>query len=109
MMRSGSIVLLLVTVATVSHAEPPPFRWPGNSVPSLRQAIQGEVARFAEAEAAATQRPQSSPVATRRRIWFKRHPLWTAAIVGAASGFLVGYLPGDDAVFHDSLPASTAL
>jgi hypothetical protein len=100
MMRSGLVVLLLFTLATVSRAEPLAPRWPAGPVPSLRQAIQGEVARLAEAEAAATRGRPSSP-ATRPRSWFKRHPVWTAAIVGAASGFLVGYLPGDDAVFDD--------
>jgi hypothetical protein len=100
MVRTGLVILLLLTVATVSRAEPLAPRWPAARVPSLQQAIRGEVARLAEAEVAATRGRQSSP-ATRPRSWFKRHPAWTASIVGAASGFLVGYLPGDDAVFDD--------
>jgi hypothetical protein len=36
-----------------------------------------------------------------RRRWVQRHPIWTAALVGFGSGFLIGYLPGDDAVFDD--------
>jgi hypothetical protein len=100
MVCSGTAFLLLV-VATGSPAEPRPSPWPVGRVPSLRQTIQSEVARFAGAEGAATQRPQLSPPATGRRSWFRRHSVWTAAVVGAASGFLVGYLPGDDALFDD--------
>ena len=99
MVRNGSVLLLLV-VASVSHAEPPPSPSSGG-VTSFGRAIQSEVARFAEAEAAATHPPPLSPAAVRRRSWCGRHPVWTAAIAGAASGFLVGYLPGDDAVFDD--------
>ena len=35
------------------------------------------------------------------RGWVRRHPIATAAIIGGGSGFLIGYLPGDDGVFYD--------
>jgi hypothetical protein len=36
-----------------------------------------------------------------RRTWVQRHPVCTAAIIGFGVGYLIGYLPGDDAVFDD--------
>ena len=41
------------------------------------------------------------PVSQRKRSWIKRHPVLFGALAGFAGGFLIGYLPGDDAVFED--------
>jgi hypothetical protein len=35
------------------------------------------------------------------RSWIGRHPVIFGALVGFAGGYLIGYLPGDDAVFDD--------
>ena len=35
------------------------------------------------------------------RNWIERHPSLFGAAVGFGGGFLIGYLPGDDAVFDD--------
>lgn len=40
-----------------------------------------------------------------KQSWIGRHPALFAALVGFGGGFLIGFLPGDDAVFDDS-PAS---
>jgi hypothetical protein len=37
----------------------------------------------------------------RRRGWIARHPVFFGALVGFGTGFLIGYLPGDDGVFND--------
>jgi hypothetical protein len=37
-----------------------------------------------------------------KRNWIRRHPALFGALVGFGGGFLIGYLPGDDAVFDDS-------
>ena len=35
------------------------------------------------------------------RSWIGRHPVIFGTLVGFGAGFLIGYLPGDDAVFDD--------
>ena len=60
-----------------------------------------EVARLVAAASAAAPVTGLRQAPPRRRHWIQRHPACTAAIVGFVSGFLVGYLPGDDAVFDD--------
>jgi hypothetical protein len=37
-----------------------------------------------------------------KRSWIGRHPALFGALVGFGGGFLIGFLPGDDAVFDDS-------
>ena len=37
----------------------------------------------------------------RQRGWAARHPVLLGALIGFGSGFLMGYLPGDDGVFDD--------
>ena len=39
--------------------------------------------------------------APQKRSWIGRHPALFGALVGFGSGFLIGYLPGDDGVFDD--------
>ena len=63
---------------------------------SVQGSVQRAVSRLA-AERHATVPGQTPP----RRSWAHRHPIATAAIVGGGTGFLIGYLPGDDGVFYD--------
>jgi hypothetical protein len=44
-------------------------------------------------------RRQTPPA--RQRHWIARHPVFFGTLVGFGSGFLIGYLPGDDGVFDD--------
>jgi len=37
------------------------------------------------------------------RSWIGRHPILFGTLVGFGGGFLIGYLPGDDAVFDDTV------
>ena len=37
----------------------------------------------------------------RQRSWLRRHPACLGALIGFATGFAIGYLPGDDGVFYD--------
>ena len=46
-------------------------------------------------------RRQKSSQGAARRNWIQRHPSCFGAAVGFVGGFLVGFLPGDDAVFED--------
>jgi hypothetical protein len=48
--------------------------------------------------AAVERRARQAPA---RKNWIRRHPKPTGAIIGFTAGFLIGYLPGDDAVFYD--------
>lgn len=66
----------------------------------IARSVRGEVLRLAVAGGAHHGLAQPQP-SGRRPNWVQRHPVRTAAIVGAVSGFLIGYLPGDDAVFYD--------
>jgi hypothetical protein len=43
--------------------------------------------------------PQAPPA--RIRSWIAAHPVLFGAAVGFGTGFLIGYLPGDDGVFDD--------
>jgi hypothetical protein len=38
---------------------------------------------------------------TRDRNWIQRHPVLFGTMVGFGTGFMIGYIPGDDAVFYD--------
>jgi hypothetical protein len=83
-------VLLALVIATPGYAEPP----------SIRRVARVEAARLARAEiTAARERPAASP--PRQRNWAQRHPVVSGALVGGGTGFLIGYLPGDDGVFYD--------
>jgi hypothetical protein len=44
-----------------------------------------------------------------RRSWVRRHPVLFGTLVGFAGGFLIGYLPGDDAWFDDFAAPSSGL
>jgi hypothetical protein len=68
--------------------------------------IQGAVAR--EATRLALSMPSSGSTSLRaqqqakqRRSVVGRHPVLFGTLVGFGSGFLIGYLPGDDGVFDD--------
>ena len=55
--------------------------------------------RFApEGNAAARERQKPEP---QKRNWIGRHPVLFGTMVGFGTGFLIGYLPGDDGVFDD--------
>jgi hypothetical protein len=44
-----------------------------------------------------------------KRNWIRRHPALFGAMVGFGGGFLIGYLPGDDAVFDDFVASFNGL
>ncbi len=67
----------------------------------IRTSVRVEVARLTTAESGVASSIASLQQSPGRRNWVQRHPVWTAAMVGFGSGFLIGYLPGDDAVFDD--------
>jgi hypothetical protein len=50
------------------------------------------------ADSAMRARQQPGP---KKQSWIGRHPALFGALVGFGGGFLIGYLPGDDAVFDD--------
>jgi hypothetical protein len=95
--RSG-LALLVVLSAAPAAAQPTA---PGDATPSsLAISIRHEVARAAQ-EASGRVPGGSAQAIHPRRNWFRRHPVLTGALVGAGTGFLIGYLPGDDGVFYD--------
>lgn len=63
-----------------------------SSVQPLRLAIP------AAGDAIALSPAQSYPA---RRNWIQRHPVFVGSAIGFTGGFLIGFLPGDDAVFDD--------
>lgn len=65
------------------------------------RSINREVSRLTLLPTAASSflvRQQSQP---KKQNWIQRHPALFGALVGFGGGFLIGYLPGDDAVFDD--------
>jgi hypothetical protein len=92
-LRSGLALLLSLTAVTAS-AEP--LAPPAAAGRTIREAAAIEAARAAVAE------PVVAPAApARRRNWFQRHPVGTAALAGFLSGFAIGWAAGDDGVFDD--------
>ena len=41
--------------------------------------------------------------------WIQRHPILVGTAIGFGAGYLIGYLPGDDAVFYDFDAAESGL
>ena len=66
----------------------------------LREAIMRDSARLSHVLLQEDRRPQEAHDAHRRN-WIQRHPSCFGAMVGFVGGFLIGFLPGDDAVFDD--------
>jgi hypothetical protein len=94
-------MILLSTVAGASPAWAENGTAGGDPTRPIQTTARIEVARLLAAEAAAEPVTVAHQTQPRRRNWVQRHPVWTAAMVGFGSGFLIGYLPGDDAVFDD--------
>ncbi len=95
-----AVIAALLIGAGTTHAQT--SGWLGRS-------IDREVSRLAISRAdtdfSAT-RQQSGP---QKRNWIQRHPALFGAMVGFGGGFLVGYLPGDDAVFDDFVASFNGL
>jgi hypothetical protein len=83
------IVLFSLTVAAPAAADRP----------TIQHAAHVEAARLAGLDAAARAKQGTAPA--RSRNWVQRHPVLTGTLIGAGTGFLIGYLPGDDGVFYD--------
>ncbi len=101
-------VCLFVTPSAV-FAEPlsAPVATPSRGVAAhpriLEGAIAREVARLTRTGPAwrLANPLGQAPTAKPKRGWVRRHPVLVGALVGFGSGFLIGYLPGDDGVFDD--------
>src|SRR5688500_6341106 len=97
-------ILSWMVVATLAGASP---AFAADGAPNgeratpIRTGVRVEVARLVSAEPAVASSTSGLQQSAGRRNWVQRHPVWTAAMVGFGSGFLIGYLPGDDAVFDD--------
>jgi hypothetical protein len=65
----------------------------------IRDAILHDM-RALRLDAAARPR-EARTQANRKPNWIQRHPSCFGAAVGFIGGFLIGFLPGDDAVFYD--------
>lgn len=77
-------------VRTIEAREPSP----------LREAIARDSARLSHLVAAETGARRDTK-APKGRNWIQRHPSCFGAMVGFVGGFLIGFLPGDDAIFDD--------
>jgi hypothetical protein len=67
----------------------------------IQTGVRIEIARLVAAQPAVESSTAGRQPSPGRRNWVQRHPVLTGAMVGFGSGFLIGYLPGDDAVFDD--------
>ena len=57
--------------------------------------------RAAPAALASAGRGNVTAQNAKSRNWIQRHPVLFGALVGYMAGFVIGYAPGDDAVFYD--------
>lgn len=93
----------LAAVRSSEGGTVPTSRWPGRLAAGwLNRTASHEVARLNLAAAytdSALLRVQQS--GAHSHSWIGRHPVLFGTLVGFGSGFLVGYLPGDDGVFDD--------
>jgi hypothetical protein len=99
----GMPPLVLAVVRWSAGVTAPASRLPSTPAAGwLRRAASRELARVnlsaASAEPAWLRVRQPGQ---RKRSWIGRHPVLFGTLVGFGGGFLVGYLPGDDAVFYD--------
>ena len=81
-----------------------PFDASAQGIPNLQRYVRiaPVTAPFEPSAVAAMARPVSAQAPpARTRSWIAAHPVLFGAAVGFGTGFLIGYLPGDDAVFDD--------
>ena len=89
----GSAVL---AIALLGHTPAPTSR----EFTPPREVIARDSARLSHLVLADARRAQETK-APKRRNWIQRHPSCFGAMIGFVGGFLIGFLPGDDAVFDD--------
>lgn len=89
----GSAVLAIAVLGLPPAPTPPGFT-------PLRDAIARDSARLSHLVRADARRAQEAK-APEQRNWIQRHPSCFGAMIGFVGGFLIGFLPGDDAVFDD--------
>jgi hypothetical protein len=74
---------------------------------TLRIAVTGSVDWRDSDTRVSFQSSQSVP--SEPRTWIARHPVLFGTLVGFGTGFLIGYLPGDDGVFDDFVASFNGL
>jgi hypothetical protein len=67
----------------------------------LERSIDREVSRLRFSRSGSVFSAVQQQPGRQKHNWIRRHPMLFGAIVGFGGGFLIGYLPGDDAVFDD--------
>jgi hypothetical protein len=100
MVRRSCAVLVALLCAAPSFAEPGSGAAAPSSVPSIRLAVDAELARLAAADAPVAPVARQAPPA-RRPNWVERHPVATATIGGFLAGFVAGWATGEDGAFDD--------
>lgn len=101
-LRVGVVARLMVVVALAGAGTGWAQTFETVSRPAgwVERAIDREVSRLDRSASGAGSVLQAVPQ-PQKRSWIGRHPVLFGALVGFGGGFLVGYLPGDDAVFDD--------
>jgi hypothetical protein len=101
-MSALSAASALVFLMAVPPAPSPGSGGPDPSVGQpapIRMAIARDAARLARGAVSSSAALEAQN--QRKGNWIQRHPSLFGAMVGFAGGFLIGFLPGDDAVFYD--------
>ena len=89
----GAVVIVaLVIGAGTTHAQT--SGW-------LQRSVDREMARLTRARADSTFEVVQQQPGPQKRNWIQRHPVLFGTLVGFGGGFLIGFLPGDDAVLDD--------
>jgi hypothetical protein len=87
-----SVLTTFHIVAGAAHAEIPGW---------LERSVDREVARLTVPPPAPPFKTVQQQPALVKRNWIQRHPVLFVTLVGFGVGFLIGFLPGDDAVLDD--------
>ena len=87
-----AVIVTLLIGAGTTHAQT--SAW-------IERSVDREVARLTLTRTDATFKVVRRQAAPQKRSWIQRHPVLFGTLVGFGGGFLVGFLPGDDAVLDD--------
>ena len=87
-----AVIVALLIGARTTHAQT--SGW-------LERSVDRETARLTLSRADSTFKVVRQQPGPQKRTWIQRHPVLFGTLVGFGGGFLIGFLPGDDAVLND--------
>jgi hypothetical protein len=105
---SCSIAMMFLMSASTSRAQSQEGRFDQDArqgatrLSWVEQAVDRQVSRLKFASAVRFSASKALQQGSQKRSWVVRHPALSGALIGFGSGFLIGYLAGDEGVFPDT-------